>query len=419
MKISKHTSIDQIVDPWKTIVDDESLYLHPTWIRGSEPESEEDRIYGLAYEESVPIAGIAVRRIDGNVFATYDPVEALFAKPEVQSDTHTEAPKRNLIEDETLSAEQLRFFQSQQQLAGSKERLRPAAVALLPGSYVSGLVRGTFDRRKTLEATSEFARRPGLDEVAVLNGLVDFLETTADQWGTDLRSVMHVPVEDVALVQVLQKRGYLGCVVTAQCEIPVPESGFEGYLSGLSGDRRRKVRKELTSFEHSGFVVRRFGADALDDDAFAWRMAELQAKQLKRYGHSVPIARLRGIVEQAATSLRPWVRVVVAEREGKVEAFVLSYADGTTIYPKMAGWTEEARQAGCYFVLGYYEQIKQAGEAGLRVVNMGPEAFYPKVRRGAQLRPRMMFVRSAGGEIPGLKETVGSLDVLHRRRIGL
>ncbi|WJZ03661.1 GNAT family N-acetyltransferase [Corynebacterium freiburgense] len=420
MKISKHTSIDQIADPWKTIARNDSLYLHPTWIRGSEPESEEDRMYGLAYEESVPIGGIAVRRINGNVFATYDPVEALFATPEPEvHDIHTEALTGHSGQGETLGAEQRRLFQSQQRLAECKERLQPAAVALLPGSYVAGLVRSTFDSRKDLETMSELARRPGLDEVAVLNGLIDFLEDVADRWRTDLRSVMHVPEEDKTLVRVLQKRGYIGCVVTAQCEIPVPENGFEGYLSGLSGDRRRKVRKELAGFERSGFVVRRLGADALNDDALAWRMAELQANQLKRYGHNVSVERLRGIVEQAATSLSPWARVVVAEREGEVEAFVLSYADGTTIYPKMAGWTEAARQAGCYFVLGYYEQIKQAGEAGLRVVNMGPEAFYPKVRRGAQLRPRMMFVRTAGGEIPGLRETMESLDALHRRRIGV
>jgi hypothetical protein len=158
--------------------------------------------------------------------------------------------------------------------------------------------------------------------------------------------------------------------------------------------------------------VRWAGAEVLGPE-----MARLQSEQLGRYGHDVPPERLLGLIEQIKAHLDGSCRVLVAERDDGLEAFVLSYVDDAAIYPKMVGWSAYAQNHYAYFNLGYYEQVAYAAEHGLSQVVVGPESFDAKVPRRCTLHPRVMYVRAEASLMPAVEALAALLDRVHRARL--
>ncbi len=368
---------------WRSLDPTRTLANRPEWLKSTEDPSGESVRYAIYSSESgVPEAGIAIFRVSGDMFQNYDPIEVLLHFPE---DAH-----RHVDPDiaARLTAMQAEYSTS------LREILRPAAVSMLPAAYLSGII------------------RTGQNSEAIA-GVLDALDEAAEGWQAGCTAVMHVPSDDELLDKVLRDRGYVSCLVTAQCVLPVPGRSFEDYLRGLKSDRRRKVLRERRVFLESGLRTRWAGAEVLGPD-----MARLQAEQLGRYGHDISADQMLALIDRIKTHFSEACRVLVAERDDRLEAFVLSYVDDRSIYPKMVGWSEYARKHYAYFNLGYYEQITYAAEHGLSEVVVGPESYDAKVPRHCMLQPRRMYIRAGESVMRSLGPLTDLLDRVHRSRLG-
>ncbi len=366
MTVRRASRIAELAGPWRAALPHPTILTTPEWL-ATDDEGRRDEVRYVLREDAGAAAGLVAQRVAAGSFPTGDPIALLLTgelDPEADPDAHAEIAARR------------------ERLAGRLDACHPAATATLPGGYLPGLVG---------------ERRP--DAMAAL---LDELDAAARDWGCPVTSVPHVPDGD-PLAALLAERGYVGAATLAQAELDVAWPDFDGYVATLPKRRRNKVRRERREFAAAGMAVR--------EDALGTRgpeLAELHAGQLRRYGHAITAEFLRGLVERIERHLAPWCRLLVAERDGELEAFALCYAHGGELHVKMTGFSAAAQEHFGYFAMTYYEVVELALRHGLRTVVFGPLSYRAKVVRGARLAPRSTYLKVP----PELRAEVADLAVL-------
>ncbi|WP_267595498.1 GNAT family N-acetyltransferase [Carbonactinospora thermoautotrophica] len=352
--IESATHIADVAQSWRLVDPDGSVLTTPEWLATDEEGRAGPRRYLVQRSgpDGRPVGALAAYRIEAGEFPTYDPV-ALLLSP--------------LTEPRAADPHDVqRIRGGQEELTREREALYPAAACMLPGAYLPGVV--------------------GRD--AAVDVLLDRFEELAREWGCRTSAVLHVPEDDRRLRAALEARGYVGASFVAQAVLPVAWSSFDDYLATLRRNRRTSIRRERRVFAESGMRVRRVSVESAGP-----AMAALHAAQLRRYGHDIAEERLAALIERIRRHLAPWCTVLVAERDGELEGFVLAYEKSGELHPKMTGFSKYAQQHFGYFNLLYYEVLEYAMARGVRSVVLGPETYEAKVARGALLHPRTTYLR--------------------------
>ncbi|BCY09079.1 GNAT family N-acetyltransferase [Actinoplanes sp. L3-i22] len=351
MSIRTAGRIAEIADDWSATVARPSLLTLPPWLA----TDDEGRTTPIRYAVTGPPgagAGLIATLTEAGSFPTNDPLALLLtgeleAGPEPAALTAIEAARAGLAEELTAAG-------------------YPAVTSTLPGGYLPGLV-GDLTPARTGE-------------------LLDTLTATAREWGCPVVSVLHVP-DGSPLTAELERRGFVGAAFLAQATLQLSATDFDGYLAGLPKRRRNKIRRERRAFAEAGLKV---SVDGIGSRGA--QMAALHADQLNRYGYQITTERLLGLMDRIERHLAPWCRILVAERDGELEAFALAYEYGGELHLKMTGFSGYAQDNFGYFAMSYYALIDYALQAGYTSIVYGPLAYPAKVFRGCTLAPRSSYL---------------------------
>ncbi|MCU7729699.1 GNAT family N-acetyltransferase [Actinoplanes sp. KI2] len=357
--------IAEIADDWSATLPEHSLLTLPPWLATDDEGRTTPVRYALTGEPGAG-AGLVAALVEAGAFPTNDPI-ALLLNGELEAG----ADPDGLAAIEAARAD----------LAGKLGTAGyPAAASTLPGGYLPGLV-GDLTPARTGE-------------------LLDTLTDTAREWDCPVVSVLHVP-DGSPLVPELERRGFVGGAFLAQATLELTATDFDGYLAALPRRRRNNIRRERRVFAEAGLNV---SVDAIGSRGAD--MAALHAEQLRSYGyHHITTERLLGLMERIERHLAPWCRVLVAERDGALEAFALGYEYAGELHLKMTGFSRYAQENFGYFAMSYYSLIEYALHAGYSSIVYGPLAYPAKVFRGCTLAPRSSYLL-----VPEqLREQVGHL----------
>jgi len=364
VNIRRASRIAELADDWRATLTHRSIFSIPEWLVTDEAG---ELRYLLCGADGAG-TGLIVRRVAEGGFFANDPF-ALLLGTELD-DTLDPVAHKDIARLRARVADRLTY---------------PVATATLSGGYLPGLIG---------------ERRPD-----AMTALLDELDATAAEWGCPATAVTHVPDGD-PLADELTGRDYVGAAALAQAEIDVRWPSFADYLATRSRGRRANIRRERREFAEAGLVLRedKIGARATE-------MAELHLEQLRRYGHDTISAEwMHGLMDRITTHLEPSCRVLVAERDGRLEAFALAYEHGGELHVKMTGFSAYAQKHFGYFNLTYYAAIDYAMAHGLRTIVCGPMSYAAKVARGAVLAPRSTYLRVAADLRAELAELAAALD---------
>jgi predicted N-acyltransferase len=167
---------------------------------------------------------------------------------------------------------------------------------------------------------------------------------------------------------------------------------FDGYLSGLSPHRRRRVRHERREFERAGIDVRE--ARLVD---VAAQLAPLLTQTENRYGHAVTREQMEFYLLMLGMSMEDASLTLVAYDDGRPVAFTVVLLGDEKWFVRAWGCDYTAvERAGHYFNLTYYEPIVRATARGVRLIDFGVGALEAKTLRGCRLEPLWtVLLRSA------------------------
>lgn len=334
-RLEEHAHIDAVGQAdWEAVSAGCSLYSSYPWLRAVEDHGDAETRYLAVRSGHRLLGALPVYRFDDTAPPFYDPAR-LFSLPDW-------APVARLT--------------------------RPL------------LVGGTRDGYVT-----EALLRPDLAPVVarqVLGLLVDrfrAMARAAGGWG----ELLYLTEPTARAMSPLLGRQDQLVTLDARARLRLDGGGFDGYLRGLSRNRRTAIRREIRQFTASGC------------ESSVARLSEchrvlgpLSAQFLRKYGHQMTAEQeTRRLAEQAA-ALDDLSTVLLAAHGGRVVGFALFFRWGDTLYSRSVGFDDElARPAALYFNLVFYRAVEFASERGIRVIDYGCDAFEAKVNRGALLEP--------------------------------
>lgn len=217
-------------------------------------------------------------------------------------------------------------------------------------------------------------------------------EVTASGCGS--AAMMYLGTEDTRRMATLIP-GTAPVLTGFRCELPVTFDSFDGYLAGLSKNRRKHVRRDLRRFTESGC---RIEITALEP--YVNQLAPLLANVQRHHGVDIPDELHAGYLRGCARGeLAGQAVVFQCFQEDRLIGFTLAYAHHGRLTMRVTGLDYARTEVtGAHFSLLCYAPIRYALEHGVRTIDLGTEAYRTKLLRGGDLVPLWSLpVRAPGG----------------------
>ncbi|HEX4832639.1 MAG TPA: hypothetical protein VH478_16265 [Trebonia sp.] len=179
----------------------------------------------------------------------------------------------------------------------------------------------------------------------------------------------------------------------------VPPGGWDPWLASLRQTQRHRVLRDVRKFEALGYRTRREPLAACKD-----RLVPLAVELAVKRGYNADPRRFDKEYQDYVDATGDAAQVCYCETaDGTLMSFCIYYVWGEVIYLRWSASRYSAlpRDGAEYFNVGYYSQVKLAGDVGARWLHAGKRALSAKVLRGGQLRPLWMLDLSPGSVLAG------------------
>ncbi|MGW1642331.1 peptidogalycan biosysnthesis protein [Streptomyces lavendulae] len=225
---------------------------------------------------------------------------------------------------------------------------------------------------------------------ALTRELVAAAEQEARARGSRSVSYLYVGEAD-PLREVLRGCGYAEFPTARYATLHLPEPGFDAYLDGLPGVRRRKVVKERRVLEAAGLDidVRPLTGELIPE------LAPLMVKHGSKYGHSYAEETVTRSLELHVRHCGDTLHAITARSaDGVLRGFSAFVHRGTRLYLRQTGYDYDwLGKLPLYFALAFYAPIEYAGRVGATAVDYAVESERTKVSRGCTLEQRYGYLK--------------------------
>lgn len=229
---------------------------------------------------------------------------------------------------------------------------------------------------------------PQADRAVVLQALTGAMAEMAQDHGCGFLCLKEFADEECEGFGTLQDVGYLRLPSLPSCRLRLHAASFEAFLGSMRSGYRRQARADAETLARRGIALRRC-ADLAGTAATLHRFyltvldrAEFKVERIPRTFFDLLGGRLG--TEASALLLeregQPIASATVLEAGGKL-TFLLSGLDET-----VADVAEMHRLIVCAV-------LNEAIRRGTPVVELGQTAYGPKMRYGAELSPRRLYLR--------------------------
>lgn len=185
----------------------------------------------------------------------------------------------------------------------------------------------------------------------------------------------------------LEGRGYTATKDFPDTCLELPFDSFDGYLSGLSRNGRKQIRKKIRTGKERGLVIEKCGiSDETVEAIYGLYRETYDHSERKFFSVSKEFFRSLAVIEDQ-------VELLVARRHEETIGFILGIHQGDVLRALFAG-LDYCRAPECmaYFNLNY-ELIECAIRNGKRRILFGIDSYTNKLRMGCRLRETRTFVR--------------------------
>lgn len=346
-------------DVWDAL-DHPTPYLSYDWLRArSRVIHGRPRFIVVSSTEGTPLVAVPAYLVDQTSHPGYDPARVLRADDLTDADVAPEPGGQRILSDFRALLPQVAY---------------PALVVAAPGrsggiSYRSGLDESTREAA-ALAAADAIDRQAVTDSASMICWLY---------FGEG---------DDDVLDRVLSDRGYMRCVVGAECYLPLVWDSFDGYVDSFKPKRRRLIRHEVAALAAAGGRVDLHGAEALGPE-----LAALELQWRSKYGRAANQADTLADYAELQRHFGRGLRVFVASRAGRALGFTVFLERNETWYSRFGGFDYSAEKLYLYFNLLFYHPLQAALDRGITCIRHSVGAYETKRSRGCLLRNVLAYVR--------------------------
>ena len=151
---------------------------------------------------------------------------------------------------------------------------------------------------------------------------------------------------------------------------------FDEYLAAFRSDRRTKIKRERRELSQQGITIRAVQGDGLKA-AQLGAMFQLYKNHVERltYGHQYLT---REFFDAMSRRFTPHICLMLAERDAKIIAGTFNIQDGSVLYGRYWGSSEEVRYL--HFNVCYYSAIEHCILSGLGRFEAGAGGSFKQMR---------------------------------------
>jgi predicted N-acyltransferase len=272
-------------------------------------------------------------------------------------------------------------------MAAAGLRLRPTISVGAPSSTTSEWL-GDLDELPRVVIHQVFA---ALEDQARLDGARAVVWPFVDQDHSLLR-------------ELARDAGYLDVYAGCTARLAVEWQSFEDYVASRSKSLRRTIRSEL------GWLATRRIRSVMTGD---FRVHAAAMAALYRAGHGSHRGRTAAVpsslFEQLAAQPTPGLWAQLAFLDNRLIASSLSVAAGGLMDGTLAAFDPEFLAGPAYHNDLVYEPLRMGCAVGVRELDLGPTALFPKVLRGARLHRRRTLALGLSRPVSAALRTLGPL----------
>jgi predicted N-acyltransferase len=151
---------------------------------------------------------------------------------------------------------------------------------------------------------------------------------------------------------------------------------FDDYLGSFRSDRRNKIKRERREVSARGISIR-----AVEEGELTPGLLRTMFKLYKHHVDQLYYGRqylTRGFFDEAAQRFKPFLRPIVAEREGRIIAGTFNVEGKTALYGRYWGAFEDV--PFLHFNVCYYAAIEHCIQKGLEKFEAGAGGSFKQLR---------------------------------------
>ena len=222
----------------------------------------------------------------------------------------------------------------------------------------------------------------------ILHRVFQVLESGAEADGAKAVVWPCVDAGSAQLIRVATERGYTAVYAGATGRIAVEWGSFDEYLASRSKNVRRTIRSDLAGIRAAGLR-----SELVSDFRGAVpAMQSLYAEAFRqRNGREAPVP--NDFFERLSLEPTDGIRAQLTWSGARLVGTSLNLMTPELLEGTFGAFTREHRHGPAYYNDLCYEPIRLACDRGIAGIDLGATALYPKVLRGAELRPRVALIR--------------------------
>ena len=243
---------------------------------------------------------------------------------------------------------------------------------------------------------------------AMLAQAFDILEETAARERAKAVVWPFVDPADDAVIALARERGYAVIDAGATARLRIWWDSFDEYVASRSKSVRRTIRSDLAALGAAGLET----VSTSDYRAQAAEMDGLYRDGYRlRNGRDARLA--PGYFERLASPPTLGISAQLTASGDRIVGMSLNLAAGSMVDGTFAAFAVPERGGPAYLNDLVYQPVRLACGLGIRGLDLGMSALYPKVLRGARLRRRVALVRGTG---PAMHQVLIALGAAVARR---
>lgn len=279
--------------------------------------------------------------------------------------------------------------------------IMPVPLELLAPRWARGVIRGARRvRRSFLKVPVLFGGLPvsfghsclrirrGAPAAELIRELCAVMDQIGRELDVELQCVKELDAHEAAEFRAFTDHGFFPAPSLPYCTLELPWTSLHEYLSAMRADYRRQAMQTLATRSRGGWSVRR----AEHIEPYLPGMFKLYEQVMNRAEHQLERLPL-GFFKKLGEHLRAETHAVLLEQNGALKAFSLMLNAGGVSTFLLTGYDDRVDRAAQLYPNLVLAVVADAIADEAKRLDMGQTSYALKMRLGAAVRPRTLFLR--------------------------
>ena len=241
-----------------------------------------------------------------------------------------------------------------------------------------------------LSIYTEIGLHPSVDQREMVGELLSTMKQVASEEGASLYGFMYLSGKEALFSQILKENGFFGSFIVPAAYLDISWDTFEAYTRHLGQNMAKNIRREIRQNLEAGIKIE----EVTDFEPLAEEFARIFGQLFNRFKEKncpftpaffreLPL-RCPGMMTSFCAFQGEKLRgfsIVLKDRD--IWRVVLASQDHTNF-----------KKDNTFFDVAFYTPVRESIKQGVKRIYYGTENYETKLRRGCQLDPLFMWLRS-------------------------